>query len=658
MNFFGWLINVSIKERNAELVFKTDEGRIAACDAYNPYFYAICKEPEEACHVISNHPLVECAILERKFSSIESEREEQVVKVVVGRVGDFQSAAKDVSTIPGVKEICELSIPHSFKYVMDRKLCFFKKCEIELKGGELARVRELDSEELPELSLSTAIANSGSIELRNHGFGKGEADVVFSYGMDGRFGRRVESGNSIHIDVEEDMMHDIYSEGEVGEISHEELLAVGKERLVRIMELSRLSKVKPESICRITPGRINTFLHMNEARKRNIIIPDLKKFIERPKTFNELRRIDKGGTIFYPEVGIFKNVAKCDFSSMYPNIIVKYNISSECMNRCFRDCKLKENCKNYFSVPGTFWRICMERKGVIPEGIREVLDRRLELKKMMKNEKNLERRHVLDLQQRALKNILVTCFGYLGFSNFVFSNVECKECVMLLGREIILEAKSIAEERNLKVLYGIVDSLFLGNGSAREYGEFAEEASEKTGIGLELDCVFRRIAFPSSKEGAGIASKYYGITYEGELEARGIAIRHSDACSLIKNFQLEAIPIILGENEFEENLKKARAILEKHKNRMRKKEASLEEFAITKPLHKSVEEYKVNAPHVVAYRKSAGAETPNNKKNIVRFVYSKEGPIPAEEATIENLDEGKYGELLERSLEELVRGIN
>ncbi|MBI4832905.1 MAG: hypothetical protein HY801_15405, partial [Candidatus Lindowbacteria bacterium] len=64
-------------------------------------------------------------------------------------------------------------------------------------------------------------------------------------------------------------------------------------------------------------------------------------------------------------------------------------------------------------------------------------------------------------RQNALKWMLVTCFGYLGYKNARFGRIEAHEAVTALGREKLLQAKEIAERRGFELVHAIVDSLWV-----------------------------------------------------------------------------------------------------------------------------------------------------------------------------------------------------
>ena len=74
-----------------------------------------------------------------------------------------------------------------------------------------------------------------------------------------------------------------------------------------------------------------------------------------------LIRADKGGLIYQPIIGIHKDVAQIDFASMYPSIMVQHNISPETMG------------------------IEHAPKGLIPQTLQPLLEKRLKLKELITN---------------------------------------------------------------------------------------------------------------------------------------------------------------------------------------------------------------------------------------------------------------------------------
>ncbi len=658
------------------------------------------QEAEMAAESISQHPLVFSATVEQRYPNVRSSEKSAVVRVAVQDASGFRQVIADMKKVPGRKEIAEASMPHYFKYMVTRGLDFFTKYRmktIETNGaggkcGRLESFEPLDPEEIPRLKVC-ALAQKDSFgyngkNLRilcngeNSVIAKDELasfarknciDVACTSGGDNFLGNKkmeVEEnrgphwhGHSfgirsstigsfiegcIHLDLSSDFGVDIYAEMETdgdGDAGLEGLLKMGRERLLRVVELSRISGAKPDFVSRVSPGRLNTYIHYREAKRQGYVVPDAKRGVERPKTLRRLLSMDKGGVIIYPQPGAYENVGKLDFASMYPSVIVNCNISPETM-----DCECTD-CRNgsTIDIPGTGWKSCAKRKGIIPAGIEKVLRRRLLLKGLMRTEKDPTKKRAFDVRQKALKNILVTCFGYLGFNNFVFSNVECKEATVCAGREYLARTKAMAEEAGLDVLYGIVDSVFVAGGDKTGYEAFSKKVTNEIGIGLELDCIFARIAFPEAAQGGSAANRYYGITADGEIEARGIGIRRRDSCGLVNDFQQKAIRILLSRED--DAMGKAERMLEDILQTLKEGRAPIEDLIISKSMSKAVEEYKVRVAHVQAYEQAP------TKDGVARFVFTMQGPKPVDSARGLMPDAGRYAHLLSSSLEELARGL-
>ena len=121
---------------------------------------------------------------------------------------------------------------------------------------------------------------------------------------------------------------------------------------------------------------------------------------------------------------------------MYPAMMAIHNISPETV--------LCGCCENH-RVPEAGYTICERREGIVPKTLNPILKRRAWLKRMAK-EGDPEKREIYNRKQTALKWMLVTSFGYLGYRNARFGRIEAHEAVTAFGREKLLEAKEICEE--------------------------------------------------------------------------------------------------------------------------------------------------------------------------------------------------------------------
>ncbi len=228
------------------------------------------------------------------------------------------------------------------------------------------------------------------------------------------------------------------------------------------------------------------------ATKRGLLIPWKPTMAEAFKPRSELLIGDRGGLIFEPEVGVYENVAELDFASLYGSIMEKKNISAETiLCSC---CPDSEN-----RVPELNYNIC-RRRGIVPQSLEILLKKRKLYSELLAKEQNGKSK-IYDARKSALKWILVTSFGYLGFNNAKFGRIDAHMAVCAFARQILLQAVRIAEKNGFRVLHGIVDSLWLHKKGASRYDvlRVKEEIEKKTGFEMSLD-IYKWLVFLPSKE--------------------------------------------------------------------------------------------------------------------------------------------------------------
>ncbi|MEK6810658.1 MAG: DNA polymerase domain-containing protein, partial [Candidatus Thermoplasmatota archaeon] len=169
-----------------------------------------------------------------------------------------------------------------------------------------------------------------------------------------------------------------------------------------LAELSRLSLLMPQEQARLTPGTAISAMQVNLAVRDGCLVIWKKNRPEDFKTAEDLILGDRGGFIFEPEVGLHEGLYELDFSSLYPSIMAKYNISPECL-----DCSCCGG--SAFPVPGLKYRLCTSRVGLIPRVLKPILERRRYYKKMKKEPGPLE--EVYRDRDAILKWLLVTTFS-------------------------------------------------------------------------------------------------------------------------------------------------------------------------------------------------------------------------------------------------------
>jgi len=285
-------------------------------------------------------------------------------------------------------------------------------------------------------------------------------------------------------------------------------------------------------------GNILTAIQIQYAADRDVLVPWRSWRTERFKTASQLDDADRGGFTFEPALGAHETVHELDFSSLYPNIIREYNVSPETV-RC--ECH-----PDRADVPGLGYSICPE-DGYLPEVLGPIIDDRANIKAEIRSCDDSDRAAALEEQSAALKWILVSCFGYQGFSNAKFGRIEAHEAINAYAREILLDAKAAFEEAGYRVVHGIIDSIWV---QPREDVEqepveaVAREVSEATGIELEHEGVYDWVAFCPTADGRdGALTKYFGRQESGEYKYRGIECRQRSTPPWIADLQRELIEV-------------------------------------------------------------------------------------------------------------------
>ncbi|MDD1703068.1 MAG: type B DNA-directed DNA polymerase, partial [Methanoregula sp.] len=253
---------------------------------------------------------------------------------------------------------------------------------------------------------------------------------------------------------------------------------------------------------RFTPGTLISSYEIYEAVHQGIAVPFRKSEPEQIRKVSALQAADRGGMMFQPEPGTFENVEEIDFTSMYPSIIVKANLSPETVGH-------------------------PDLRGFLPAVLEPLIKFRIEAKKRRKTDPQIAG---ID---SVLKWLLVTCFGYTGYKNAKFGRIEVHESITGRSREILLQTKDIAEEMDFRVLHGIVDCLWL-QGSPVD--ALKERVETETGLPLEAEH-FDWIVFLPLADGFGAYNRYYGRLPDGSMKVRGIAARRHDTPEYVREMQ-------------------------------------------------------------------------------------------------------------------------
>jgi DNA polymerase I len=385
-----------------------------------------------------------------------------------------------------------------------------------------------------------------------------------------------------------------------------------------VLTASRLSGLSPNLTSRFTPGTLISSYEVFEALRRGVAVPFRKRDAEGVRYISELKACDKGGMMFQPEPGVYEMVHQIDFTSLYPSIIVKYNLSPETIEH-------------------------PELKGFLSTVISSLLNLRIETKRRKKINPDYAG---ID---SVLKWMLVTCFGYTGYRNAKFGQIQVHERITGISRELLMQIKELAEDMGFEVLHGIVDCLWVIGEPISAYKEAVER---KTGILTEVDS-YDWIAFLLMADGSGAYNRYFGRLNTGKMKIRGVMARKGDTPEYVRRMQLELFDV-LSKARSQDGIREAQPLLEE----VRKKymqgldSADVRELAIHRRLSRvNYSRRCAEASAVKAYQKRGFSLAPGMEIGYVVGDAAKWQVDTEKDAS--EFDAVYYGKLLDKAWDEI-----
>ena len=180
--------------------------------------------------------------------------------------------------------------------------------------------------------------------------------------------------------------------------------------------------------------------------------------------------------------------------------------------------------------------------------------------------------------------MLVTCFGYTGYRNAKFGQIQVHERITEASRELAHAIKGRwAENMGYEVLHGIVDCLWV---IGEPISVFKEAVEKETGILTEVD-TYDWITFLPMSDGTGAYNRYFGRLNTGKMKIRGVAARKGDTPKYVNKMQQEVFDV-LAEARSLKDLRgiepKAREVYRRYMDEL--EDADVKELAIHKRVSK------------------------------------------------------------------------
>ena len=402
------------------------------------------------------------------------------------------------------------------------------------------------------------------------------------------------------------------------------------------IELSKLCGCPWEKTLLLKRAERNDYLLSHEFYRLKYVLPQ-KGHLKRNKKEGELEVMEnealknkrkknsfEGGLVLDPKIGFYNNfVVLLDFNSLYPSIILEYNLCFTTLEDYMLQFNSSEDNSNSFlrneiNIDEAIKESTRKKKGVLPFILEKLLEQRKAVKKLINECEDLTQVWQLDVQQKAIKLAANSVYGCLGFKHSLFYCKALPALITSLGRKALMEASRIVSNLNPEysadVIYGDTDSLMITTTltNINEVLQFSAQVKKEVNklykkIYLDLDAVFRKLLLIKKKKYAALSLNLKDKSYK--LEFKGLDLVRRDQCLLVKRVTSTIISIILSppnnknnsESDYDKFLISIIDYLEKEKSYLDSDKLDLKDFVLTKFLTKDLLAYqdKESQPHVV-----------------------------------------------------------
>ena len=412
-------------------------------------------------------------------------------------------------------------------------------------------------------------------------------------------------------------------------------LKIAEEYIPLVVELCKIVKQTMFDVGRASASVLIENLIMDKCRETKRVIAN------KPNDAAIKQRLMhpiKGGYVKEPESGLHENLAVLDFSSLYPTIIISHNVSPDSIG-----CEHKE-CREKNVSPNKHW-FCIKEKGLVPEILKGLFEKRMEIKKEAKRVgKTGKGFTLLNARQHALKILLNSFYGYLGYSRSRFYSRESASAITAWARDYVKWVGKEAEQAGFNLIYSDTDSAFLTIPKGKEKDDvekFVREINKNLPgvMNLELEGFFKRGIFVTKESGEGAKKKYALIDYNGNLKIVGFEYVRRDWSGIAKETQRQVIQAVLAEG----NPDKAIEIIKKNVAKLKTGKAKNSELVVFTQIRRNLDKYDAIGPHVAASKKAVALGKEIEVGSVIGYIITKTGKSISDKARLqEYVKEGNY----------------
>jgi len=271
----------------------------------------------------------------------------------------------------------------------------------------------------------------------------------------------------------------------------------------------------------------------------------------------------KGAIVFLPDIGIHENIAYIDEKSLYPMIIVVYNLGSDTLVRNKADWRSDDIVVGPME-DGTILHFRSKPQSLLAKCVQHDMEEREKYRQQLVGLARTNPQYeLLKMYETLHKFLACSYYGVTGYEGFRLANDLVRKAITFLGRKHLMECKVDLEREGYRTRYGDTDSLFVQLLSKlMEEGRVVEAIVNRTlnriarkfGATYYLEAKYEHycksiIFVPKIEKKKGeivAAKKRYAYTDEkDQLYVVGMAPRSSATAEVTRSTMLEWLELIL-----------------------------------------------------------------------------------------------------------------
>ncbi|CAF3355969.1 unnamed protein product [Rotaria sp. Silwood1] len=357
----------------------------------------------------------------------------------------------------------------------------------------------------------------------------------------------------------------------------------------------------------ISSNHRGTLKHVQETHNES----DEEIDDENKKTTKTSSTSYTGGLVLAPKKGFYDHfILLLDFNSLYPSIIQEFNVCFTTYMKKPTQSRSNNNTEQEQIDVDDIVALDETTKGILPLEIYKLVERRREVKKLIKEKKNLTDEQLVqyDIRQKAYKLTANSLYGCLGFKHSRFYCKQLAAFITCKGRETLMQAKNIVERMNFDVIYGDTDSIMI-NTNSTDYDQVMgigtkirnEINRQYKHIEIGIDGVFKcMLLLKKKKYAALIVEKTPTQEFIYKTELKGLDIVRRDWCQLARSIGEFVVSVILSGQSRDDVLDKIHNRLRDLGDEMRTGKIDIEQYEINRQLSKDPSDYSdvKSLPHV------------------------------------------------------------